>query len=74
MVKHRVRGHSRIKCYVMQWGWGCQLSRKKALCRCTVQCYKALRGGWGQNASKKRYVTHEWPLVDHGEVTELVCV
>ena len=25
-----------FKCYVTQWGWGCQLSRKKVLRRCKV--------------------------------------
>ena len=35
-------------------GGGCQLSRKKALRRCTVQRYLALRGGgWGSNFQEK---------------------
>ena len=45
-----------FKCYVTQMGVGgvCQNSQKKALRRCKVQRYLALRwGGWGSNFLEK---------------------
>ena len=36
-----------------------------------IRCYEGGGVGWGQIVSKKCYVTREWPLVDHGEVTDL---
>ena len=42
---------------------GCQISLKKALQRCTVQCYYHYEGMGGcQISRKKHYVTLEWPL------------
>ena len=36
-----------FKGYITQWGGGVKFPRKKALQRCTVQCYQHChRGGW----------------------------
>ena len=52
-----------IRNAVGDWGGGCQLSRKKALRRCTVQRYYRYEGvGGGQIPRKKVYVTFKWPL------------
>ena len=43
-----------FKCYVVQWGWGSQISRKIALRRCKVQHYLRYEGvGGGQIPRKK---------------------
>ena len=43
-----------FKCYITQRGVGGQIFQKKALRRCKVQRYLALRGGgWGSNLQEK---------------------
>ena len=51
-----------FKCYVMQWGWGCQLSLKKRYEGVQFNVISVTRG-WVKFPGKKRYVTLEWPLM-----------
>ena len=69
-----LNGMGPFKCYVTQRGVGGQIFQKKALRRCKVQRYLALRGGgWGSNLQgKKRYVTLEWPLYGALLISETV--
>ena len=47
-------GAIQVLCSAVGVGGGLQLSRKKALRRCTVQRYLALRGGGGGRISRKK--------------------
>ena len=52
-----------FKCYVTQWEWGCTDQLRLALRRCTVQRDYRYEGLVAVKfATKKRYVTLQWPL------------
>ena len=49
-----------FKCYVTQWGWGCQLSRKKCYEDVRFNVISVTRGWMGVKfPEKNRYVTLE---------------
>ena len=49
-----------FKCYVTQWGWGCQLSGKKRYEGTRINVISVTRG-WVKFPGKKCYVTLERP-------------
>ena len=58
-----------FKCYVMPWGVGCQLSRKKVNEGVRFNIISVTRGWVGVKfPGKKRYVPLEWPIRARGFV------